>query len=193
MNESEGANVVHPRTDLSDTEVNLICDVIRECGYGLHIYFGPGFREKVYERGLIHRMKKQGLRRRRCAVARVSESRQISPRPSDQFRSPEVLPQEICDVIIFVREATIKSLCHAIRLCLFCFFVASKTAIARAFGSCHKETQDTQKRTETASFLRISMQPRLNVSPYRFLSCDSFVSFVTFRGQQNRDCACLCF
>ena len=61
MNESEGANVVYPRTDLSDTEVNLICDVIRECGYGLHIYFGPGFREKVYERGLIHRMKKRGL------------------------------------------------------------------------------------------------------------------------------------
>ena len=62
MNESEGANVVHPRTDLSDTEVNLICDVIRECGYGLHNYLGPGFREKVYERGLIHRMKKRGLK-----------------------------------------------------------------------------------------------------------------------------------
>lgn len=61
MNESEGANVVHPRINLSDTEVSLICDVIRECGYGLHNYLGPGFREKVYERGLIHRMKKRGL------------------------------------------------------------------------------------------------------------------------------------
>ncbi len=61
MNEPEVKKIIRPRTDLSDTEVNLICDVIRECGYGLHNYLGPGFREKVYERGLIHRMKKRGL------------------------------------------------------------------------------------------------------------------------------------
>ena len=30
-----------------------------------------------------------------------------------------------------------------------CLFVASKTAIARAFVSSHKETQETQKRTDT--------------------------------------------
>ncbi len=53
--------VIRPRTDLSDTEVNKICDVIREAGFGLHKFLGPGFREKVYERGMIHRLGKAGL------------------------------------------------------------------------------------------------------------------------------------
>ena len=61
MNESEDPDVVRPRTDLSDPQVNQICDVIRECGFGLHKFLGPGFREKVYERGLIHRLTKAGL------------------------------------------------------------------------------------------------------------------------------------
>ncbi len=57
----EPSPIVTPRTDLSDTEVNKICDVIRECGFGLHRFLGPGFREKAYERGMIHRMRKAGL------------------------------------------------------------------------------------------------------------------------------------
>ena len=52
---------IRPRTDLSDSDVNKICDVIREAGFGLHKFLGPGFREKVYERGMIHRLRKVGL------------------------------------------------------------------------------------------------------------------------------------
>lgn len=57
----ESEPIITPRTDLSDGEVNKFCDVIRECGFGLHRYLGPGFREKAYERGLVHRMRKAGL------------------------------------------------------------------------------------------------------------------------------------
>jgi GxxExxY protein len=52
---------IRPRSDLTDSDVNKICDVIREAGFGLHKYLGPGFREKVYERGMIHRLRKAGL------------------------------------------------------------------------------------------------------------------------------------
>ncbi len=52
---------VEARTDLTDQEVNEICDVIREAAFGLYRYLGPGFREKAYERGLIHRCRKAGL------------------------------------------------------------------------------------------------------------------------------------
>ena len=52
---------IRPRTDLSDSQVNKICDVIREAGFGLHRFLGPGFREKAYERGMIHRLRKAGL------------------------------------------------------------------------------------------------------------------------------------
>ena len=52
---------IRPRTDLSDSDVNKICDLIRETGFALHRFHGPGFREKVYERGMIHRLRKAGL------------------------------------------------------------------------------------------------------------------------------------
>ncbi|WP_417749787.1 GxxExxY protein [Rosistilla oblonga] len=49
------------RKDLADDQVNAICDVIRETGFAMHKYFGSGFREKVYERSLIHRLAKAGI------------------------------------------------------------------------------------------------------------------------------------
>ena len=55
------ALLLEPRTDLSDTEVNRICDTVREAAFGLYRYLGSGFREKVYERGLVHRCRKAGL------------------------------------------------------------------------------------------------------------------------------------
>ena len=55
------SQIIRPRSDLSDSDVNKICDVIRETGFGLHKFLGPGFREKVYERGMIHRLRKAGL------------------------------------------------------------------------------------------------------------------------------------
>ncbi len=48
MNELNSHRQFEPRTDLSDTEVNRICDVVRDCGFALHKFLGPGFREKVY-------------------------------------------------------------------------------------------------------------------------------------------------
>jgi len=49
------------RTDLSDSEVMKLCDQVREIGFALHQFLGPGFREKVYERGMIHRLSKADL------------------------------------------------------------------------------------------------------------------------------------
>lgn len=53
--------IIRPRTDLCDGDVNKVCDEVREAGFGLHRFLGPGFREKVYERGMIHRLRKAGL------------------------------------------------------------------------------------------------------------------------------------
>lgn len=49
------------RTDLSDTEVMKLCDQVREIGFALHRFLGLGFREKIYERGMTHRLQKAGL------------------------------------------------------------------------------------------------------------------------------------
>ena len=38
-----------------------LCDVVRETGYAIHRYHGPGHLEKVYENALLHRLRKLGL------------------------------------------------------------------------------------------------------------------------------------
>jgi GxxExxY protein len=38
-----------------------LCDVVRETGYAIHCYQGPGHLEKVYENALVHRLRKLGL------------------------------------------------------------------------------------------------------------------------------------
>jgi GxxExxY protein len=39
-----------------------LTDIVRETGYAIHCYHGPGHPEKVYENALVHRLTKQGLR-----------------------------------------------------------------------------------------------------------------------------------
>lgn len=38
-----------------------LCDVVRETGFAIHCYHGPGHLEKIYENALVHRLRKQGL------------------------------------------------------------------------------------------------------------------------------------
>jgi GxxExxY protein len=38
-----------------------LTDVVRETGYAIHCYHGPGHLEKVYENALVHRLRKRGL------------------------------------------------------------------------------------------------------------------------------------
>ena len=38
-----------------------ICDIVRETGFVLHKYLRNGHLEKVYENGLVHRLRRQGL------------------------------------------------------------------------------------------------------------------------------------
>lgn len=39
-----------------------LCDIVRETGYAIHRYHGPGHLEKVYENALVHRLRKAGLK-----------------------------------------------------------------------------------------------------------------------------------
>lgn len=81
-------DVLRPRGDLSDLDVNRICDVVRECGFGLHRFLGPGFREKVYERGLVHRMTKSGL------------SVRVQPRVMIHDEDGTELIEEVMDLVV---------------------------------------------------------------------------------------------
>jgi GxxExxY protein len=42
-------------------DIMKLCDLVRQTGFDLHRYLGPGHLEKVYENGLAHRLRKAGL------------------------------------------------------------------------------------------------------------------------------------
>jgi len=45
----------------NEDEIKKICDTIRQTAYQIHLYFGTGFLEKVFENALKHRLEKMGL------------------------------------------------------------------------------------------------------------------------------------
>ena len=38
-----------------------LCDVVRQAAYELHVFLGHGHLEKVYQNGLWHRLRRQGV------------------------------------------------------------------------------------------------------------------------------------
>jgi GxxExxY protein len=46
---------------MTPRDVFALCDVVRETSFALHRYLRHGHLEKVYENGLLHRLRKQGL------------------------------------------------------------------------------------------------------------------------------------
>jgi GxxExxY protein len=45
---------------MSNENIKQLCDVVRECLFGLHKHFRHEHLEKIYENALAHRLKKQG-------------------------------------------------------------------------------------------------------------------------------------
>jgi GxxExxY protein len=43
------------------SHINQLCDIVRETSFALHKYHRHGHAEKIYENGLVHRLRKQGL------------------------------------------------------------------------------------------------------------------------------------
>jgi GxxExxY protein len=46
---------------MKQTEINRLCDVVRETSFAIHRYHRHGHVEKIYENALAHRLRKQGI------------------------------------------------------------------------------------------------------------------------------------
>jgi GxxExxY protein len=51
----------HKNKPMRTTDINQLCDVIRETSFAIHCYHRNGHLEKIYENALVHRLRKQGL------------------------------------------------------------------------------------------------------------------------------------
>jgi len=46
----------------SDEEILMLCDAARQTCFDIHVYFKPGFLEKIYQKALAHRLETAGHR-----------------------------------------------------------------------------------------------------------------------------------
>ena len=46
---------------MSYSNINQLCDIVRETSFAIHKYHRNGHLEKIYENALVHRLRKQGL------------------------------------------------------------------------------------------------------------------------------------
>jgi GxxExxY protein len=46
---------------MTEKEINLLCDRVRQVAYDIHVYLGPGYLEKIYETALVHRLHKANV------------------------------------------------------------------------------------------------------------------------------------
>ncbi len=58
---SERMQQVMPTVEWPDANVKQLCDQIRQISYDIHVFFGPGFFEKIYKNSLTHRLHKAGI------------------------------------------------------------------------------------------------------------------------------------
>jgi len=49
------------KSSKTQQEIFSLCDQVRETSFALHRYLRHGHAEKVYENGLLHRLRKQGI------------------------------------------------------------------------------------------------------------------------------------
>lgn len=48
-------------TEITKSDVIVLCDAIRQIAYDIHAYHGHGHLEKVYENALVHRLRKADI------------------------------------------------------------------------------------------------------------------------------------
>lgn len=48
-------------TEITKSDVIVLCDAIRQIAYDIHVYHGHGHLEKVYENALVHRLRKADI------------------------------------------------------------------------------------------------------------------------------------
>ncbi len=58
---------------MTEKEVFELCDVVREAAFSLHCYLHHGHFEKVYENGLVNRLRKKGLKVEQQKAIRVRD------------------------------------------------------------------------------------------------------------------------
>ena len=119
---------------MTEQEAKAKCDAIRQIAYGLHVYLGVGYLEKVYENGLAHRLTKAGF----CVQTQVP----MQIHDEDGYLLGDYVADMVVDGIVVELKA-VSSLTNAHIAQAINYLVAMKIdhGMVINFGSCKFESR----------------------------------------------------
>lgn len=128
---------------MTDEEGKRICEKIRQIAYGLHVYLGIGFLEKVYENALAHRLGKAGME--------VATQIPIVVRDEDGFVIGEYVADMIADGVLVELKAVSALLpVHAAQTLNYLKATGIEHGLLVNFGSYRFECQKFALRNATS-------------------------------------------
>ena len=128
---------------MTDEEGKRICEKIRQIAYGLHVYLGVGFLEKVYENALAHRLGKAGMN--------VATQMPIVVRDEDGFVIGEYVADMIADGVLVELKAVSALLpVHATQTLNYLKATGIEHGLLVNFGSYRFECQKFALRNATS-------------------------------------------
>ena len=89
---------------MQNTDVGELVAKVRQVAYDLHVYLGTGLLEKVYENGLAHRLRKEGIR--------VETQKPLKVFDSDGFCLGDYFAELVVEDQIIVELKSVKSIAN---------------------------------------------------------------------------------
>jgi GxxExxY protein len=128
---------------MTEEEAKGICENIRQIAYGLHVYLGVGFLEKVYENALAHRLKKAGMN--------VSTQIPVVVRDEDGFVIGEYVADMLVDgVLVELKSVSTLLPVHAAQTLNYLKATGIEHGFLVNFGSYRFECQKFVLRNATS-------------------------------------------
>ena len=87
---------------MEDADIKTLVDRIRQIAYDLHAYLGTGLLEKVYENGLAHRLRKDGLH--------VETQKPLSVYDADEFCLGEYFADLVVEGRVIVELKAVRNI-----------------------------------------------------------------------------------
>ena len=136
---------------------NLVAK-IWQIAYDLHVYLGAGLLEKVYENGLVHRLRKAGFH--------VEAQKPLRVFDSDGFCLGEYFADLVVEGLIVVELKAVQSIAneHYVQILNYLKITGAPAGLLINFGSYKFEVRTVIPRSTSSTHLHGSNNPLIPIS-----------------------------
>jgi GxxExxY protein len=139
--------------EMKSTDIENLVTKIRQIAYDLHVYLGAGLLEKVYENGLVHRLRKAGFR--------VEAQKPLRVFDSDGFCLGEYFADLVVEGLIGVELKAVQSIAneHYAQIFNYLKITGAPAGLLINFGSYKFEVRTVIPRSTSSTLLHGQNNP----------------------------------